>query len=264
MMRQQTAIEFLSTYSFAIFALSLVLITAVTISLSIGSVAPVYSACNIQPLITCQQSLLTYNSVGSYFTYLLIFRNNLGFYLSFPQNAINLTMSGLASGANVLNPGSCSPSLAPQGSQVICIVKVNGKSQVKQGVNTYTQFHVYYSLCTSSNTLTCTSTSNSYAVTGYSFQTLSPPYSNLYNITITSANGLVVINGESYLSNAVVYLAGGSGIPYTMYAQPNAGYRFTSWSSSGGASLSTTSQANTVLTLTNNGNVVASFCQLPC
>jgi hypothetical protein len=264
MMRQQSAIEFLSTYSFAIFALSLVLVTAVTISLSIGTVAPVYSACNIQPLITCQQSLLTYNSVGGYFNFLLIFRNNLGFLLQFPSaNAINLTLTGVAGGANAVNFGGCSPTTAPQGTLVICTVKVPGTSQVKQGSNTYTQFRINYNLCTSAynslygNYLPSCPSNTVYTVTGYSFQTLSPPYTNLYNLSISSLNGIVIINGESYLSGTNIYLTGGT---YNLYAQPNVGYHFISWNGVGSLLPSNAvAHQNTTFTFTTSGNIIVIF-----
>jgi hypothetical protein len=259
-LRQQSAVEFMTTYSFAIFVLSLVLITVVTVSLSIGVSAPVYSSCNIQPLITCQQSLLTYNSVNG-FKYLLIFRNNLGFLLQFPSNAINLSTTGFSSSPNALTAGSCSPSNAVQGSQVICMVHVNGKSNVKQGTNTYTQFHIYFYICQSVSTCTYNS-SNFYSVTGYSFQTLSSPLTNLYNVIITSSNGLVVLNGESYLNNSVIYLPGGSGITYSLYAQPNVGYHFTTWTLSGSGSWLTPNAiqtANVILNLNSNATVTATF-----
>jgi hypothetical protein len=219
--------EFLTTYSFAIFTISLVLIAAVTISFSVGTNAPVYSSCSIQPLITCQQSLLTYNSVGGYFNYVLVFRNNLGFGLQFPANSINLTLSNLISGASTNNLGKCAPYLAASGSQIICNVKVVGKSQVKQGANTYTQFKISYGLCTNQSVISCSA--NSYLVTGYSFQTLSPPFTNLYNVTIASPNGIVVINDEPYLNNTVVPLTSGS---YTVSPQPNANTQFLGWTGS--------------------------------
>lgn len=251
--RQQSAVEFISTYSFAIFIIAIITATAMSISLSIGTTPPVYSSCSIQPLITCQQSLLTYNSVGGYFTFVLVFRNNLGFMLQFPTtNAINLTAGTIASGSKSTVSGSCYPTLAAQGSQVVCIVKVNGKTQVKQGANTYTQFHIYYNLiCSSCNANAL------YNATGYSFQSVSPPYNNLYNVTVASSNGVVVINGESYLNNTLVYLSTGT---YSLYAQPNVGYHFTSWNVIGsGLSISTNSLANTILTLNSNGNVIARF-----
>ena len=255
-LKQQSAVEFISTYSFSMFIISLMLVAATTISLSLGSgTAPVYSTCSIQPLIYCQQSLLTYNSVGGYFTYILAFRNNLGFLLQFPANALNLTTSSLVSSGSRIQMGSCAPTIAPQGSQVICIATVAGRSQVKQGASLYTQFRLTYGLCSNQSVSTCTS--NTYSATGYSFQTLSPPTSNLYSISVSSSNGIVVVNGQSYLNNTVVYLTGGA---YTLYAQPNSGYHFISWSWTGsGSSLSTTSASNTILTLNSNGNVVVVF-----
>lgn len=257
-LRQQSAIEFLSTYSFAIFIISLVLVAALAISISIGSNAPVYSTCTIQPLITCQQSLLTYNSVGGYLNFVLIFRNNLGFLLQFPVNAINLTLAKSTTGANAISFGACSPKLAGQGSQVICIVKVSGKAQLKQGANTYTQFRLTYGLCTNQTQASCTA--NTYQATGYSFQTLSPPYTNLYNVSIQSSNGVVIINGQSYFNNSVIYLPGGPVVaPYIIYAQPNSGKAFTSWTPGGGVALTSASTQNTFMTISANGNLIATF-----
>jgi hypothetical protein len=255
-LRQQSAIEFISTYSFAIFMISIILVAATTISLSIGFTAPVYSSCSIQPLITCQQSLLTFNSVGNYFTYIILFRNNLGFVLQFPANALNLTATGISGSARAVYNGICAPTLAAQGSQVLCKVKVGGPSNIKQGANTYTQFHIYYGLCTNQTESTCTS--NNLNITGYSYQTLSPPLTNLYNISVSSQNGLVVVNGQSYFNSSTVYLPSGS---YNLFAQPSTNYHFVSWTwnGPGATTLSTNSVANTVLTLNSNGNVIVLF-----
>jgi hypothetical protein len=289
MMRQQSATEFVSIYSFAIFVISIMLVIAATLSSAVGSsTSPVYSTCTIQPLIPCQQTILTYNGAvppSGQFTFVLAFRNNLGFLLEFQQtNAINLTASGLTSGhPNTM--GTCNPLLAAQGSQVICIVTVNGRSQINQGANTYTQFRLYYGLCTNqsstscsfsgaycANTLTgnflyygssCTYGSGGantviiipYSATGYSFQTLSGPYYDLYSIGITSPNGIVVINGQPYLNNAIVYLTSGS---YSLYAQPSAGYRFAGWNEIGpGVSVSSNSLSNTILTLGSGSSIPA-------
>ncbi len=256
MPRQQAAVEFIATYSFAIFIISLMLVAATAISMALNSsTAPVYSTCNIQPLLNCQQSLLTYNSLGSYhyLTFVLVFRNNLGLVMQFPPNAINLTTAEVLASGKPSGAGSCSPTIADQGSQVVCITTLPGTTQLKQGANTYTQFSLHYSLCTSQSRSSCGSTL--YSATGYSFQTLSPQQSSLYNFSISSPNGIVVINGQSYFDNSIVYLTGGS---YLLYAQPNAGYTFNSWNGLL-SSIANPSVPNTVLTANANGNVVAFF-----
>jgi hypothetical protein len=254
-LKQQSAIEFITTYSFAIFMISLILVAAVSVSLSLGSTPPVASTCSIQPLIPCQQTLLSYNSVGSYFTFIVMFRNNLGYLLQFPANAINLTVTGLATGASQLTPGTCYPKIAGQGSQVLCKIKISGASQVKQGSNVYTQFHIFFGLC--SNSIASSCSSNTYNATGFSYQSLSGPYSNLYNLTISvpGQNGIVLINGQSYFDGSVVYLIGGT---YTLYPQPNNNYHFVSWSNTI-VPISSTTQPNAILTMNNNGNVISNF-----
>jgi len=254
-LRQQSAVEFITTYSFAIFIVSVILVAALTISLSLGATPPISSTCSIQPLIPCQETLLSYNSVGGYFTFIVIFRNNLGYLLQFPSNAINLTATGFANGAQQVNPGACYPTVAGQGTQVLCSIKISGTPQVKQGTNVYTQFHIFFGLCTSQLAASCTS--NTYNVTGFSYQGLSGIYSNLYNLTVSvpGQNGIVVINGQSYFNNSVIYLVSGT---YTLYAQPNTNYHFVSWSNTV-VPISTTAQPNSILTLNNNGNVLALF-----
>jgi hypothetical protein len=257
-MRQQSAVEFMTTYSFAIFTIALVLVAVSMVSLSLGTSPPVYSTCNLQPLVTCQQTLLTYNSVGGYFNFVLIFRNNLGFVMQFPSNAITMTLSKTVTTGSVVNSGGCSPANVPQGSQAICIVNAIGTSQVKQGADTFTQFRIQYALCTNQSSSSCAG--GTYNATGYSFQSLSPPYSNLYTVSLSSANGVVVINGESYFNNAVLYLTGGQYISaYSVYAQPNTGYGFYGWTPGGGVTLSSASAQNTLMSISSSGTLSANF-----
>ncbi len=258
-LRQQSAVEFISTYSFAIFIIALILVSVSAVALTFSSTPPIYSSCSIQPLIPCQQTLLTYNSPGGYFTFILEFRNNLGFVLQFPDNAINLSTATLATGVKPVSGGTCTPTLAAQGAQTLCRVRIyTSLPSIRQGANIYTQFHIYYGLCLNQTVTTCTA--NTYSMTGYSYQTLSPPTSNLYNITVSSQNGLVVVNGLPYFNSSVVYLTSGS---YTLYAQPSVNYHFVSWSWGGsGTPLSSTTSVNTIFTanaLYSNANVIALF-----
>jgi hypothetical protein len=256
LLRQQSAVEFLITYSFAIMVLSMVLVSAYLIANAYATKVPISSTCTINPLLTCQQSILTYNSVGQYFNYLLLFRNNLNFVIQFPANALNLTTTGLTTAGKQITFGNCVPNVVAIGSQVICQAKISGASLVKQGTNEYAQFQFAYNLCSSSNTLTCSSSSPYYS-TGYSFQTLSPAITNLYNITIKSYNGIVLINGQSYFNNSVLYLVSGT---YNLYGIPTSGYSFVSWTWNGpGTPISPTSSQNSILTLVSNGNIIAQF-----
>ena len=126
-LRQQTAVEFLFTYSFAIFMVTIILALAAALSFYAGSTPPIYSTCSIQPLIPCQQTILTYNAVTQRSVYTLIFRNDLGYVMNFSNaNQINLTFTELASGTIIHPPGTCYPTLADEGAEVICKVVVNG------------------------------------------------------------------------------------------------------------------------------------------
>lgn len=253
-LRQQTAVEFLTTYSFAIFIISIMLVTAAAISLSYGTTPPIYSSCSIQPLITCEQSILTYNSAVPQFTYTLLLRNQLGFVMRFPaSNAINFTATGIANRTKLVAYGACSPLVVPQGSQAICIVKAKAISQVKQGSTSFSQFVLAYSICTNQTASSCSTT---YNATGFSYQTLSQAYTNLYNVTVQAYNGLLVINGQTYLNNSQIYLTSGS---YIAYGQPSVGYGFQSlqWTGTGGWT-ETTSQTNTVV-VASSGNIIVKF-----
>ena len=256
-LRQQSAIEFLSTYAFAIFIISLVLVAAFTISVSVGSTAPVYSSCNLQPLLICQQSLLTYNSVTKAFNYIIVLRNDLGFSLQFPSaNAINLTVLKLSGGNGGFNLGKCSPLFVGQGSQAICQVAVTGQPQSKQGATSYAQFSLFYQLCTGLNSSTCGNTI--YSATGTSYQSLSQGVTNLYNVIVTSSNGVMIINQEPYFNNTAVYLTSGS---YTVYAQPSSGFNYISTSWSGGSLGVCTPPATgcNTISVSSNGNLIAIF-----
>ena len=75
-----------------------------------------------------------------------------------------------------------------------------------------------------------------------------------YTVTITAgSNGSVSLNGEQQI--------GASGIDIT--ATPDAGYKFSNWTVTGGASVASTTDATTKVTATGAGTVTAHFEQIP-
>lgn len=99
---------------------------------------------------------------------------------------------------------------------------------------------------------------NCWTVTGWSsgsWSTYTPPVvETTYKVTIgAEANGSVSPNGDQQI--------GASGIDVT--ATPNNGYKFANWTTTGGASVASTTDVTTKVTATATGTVTAHFEPIP-
>lgn len=253
-MKQQSAVEFLTVYSFALITLTFMLTISFLISSSVTPQTTLYSQCNIEPLMPCEEALISYNAVG-FSTYTLLFRSDINYVLYFPQNALNLTTTGVGVPGTLHTFGNCYPQYASLYTQVICIANVPGATHPSYGDDVDSPFSLTYNLCNSYLPGSCQS--GNYLTTGYSIESLSPAYTKLYLLGLQSYNGIILLNGAPYPGGSQLYLVSGN---YIVYAKPNSGYYFEKWSvSSGTSNVVPSSAQNAILVLNSNSNVVATF-----
>ena len=257
-MKQQAALEFMVTYAWAIVVISL-FIVFVFIEANAGKpTSYVPSTCNIQPLLPCEDSLIVYNSL--YPKYYIVFTNGLGSVMNFPLNAINIsyTSTGILS-SNTLktyrNLGACSPSVAYPGASVLCNVSIKGLYKLKVGSSDTVDFILNYSICSTSNVLSCTP--GYYKSSGYSTQGVVGQGIRLEYLTFnTGSKGTIVLNGVIYLSGTSTYLQSGN---YVIYAQPSPGKSFSLWTVNSPSVVASSTTQNTILTLDSNADLNAQF-----
>jgi len=247
-MKQQSAVEFIMTYSWAIIAISLFVVVVIVLSDARPPQNYLQSTCSIQPLLPCTDSLLAYSSAGS-LQYYMVFVNQLGTTVFFPGNSINVTLS-IVGGRSVYSLGSCSPNLASEGAAVLCTAAISSNLKPGPGSSQIVDFALNYSTCLTSNAITCAK--SYYKSSGYSLQDISPSGTGMDLVTF-SANrgGTIVLNGVTYFSSTVTYLPSGN---YVIFGQPAAGTSFNSiaWSVNSPSSVVTPSSQNTVLVLSSN------------
>ena len=63
-LKQQSALEFLVTYSWAFMVIALFTVSVFVLTDTKAPLAYLQSSCNIQPLLPCGETLLVYNSVS--------------------------------------------------------------------------------------------------------------------------------------------------------------------------------------------------------
>lgn len=257
-LKQQSALEFIVTYSWALIIISLFIVSILVISDTKAPITYLQSSCSIQPLFPCTESLLTYNAVNSVvpFKYYLIFTNQLGSVIYFPQNSINLTTSNLGKNGVQHNIGNCTPAFASQGATVLCRANIPSTLKPNIGTQVIANFVLNYSICTSNTIKSCAP--GYYKSSGYSVQNIAPTGISLNNISfVTNPGGTIVINGAIYFSGTSAFFTTGN---YIIYAQPPAGKKFTSWSiASPSSTVLSTSSQNTIMTVSSNAVLTATF-----
>jgi|GEM_PF-1777120 hypothetical protein len=253
-LKQQSALEFIMTYSWAFIIMSLFVVSVVVLSGSRPPSTYLGSSCNIQPLLPCVESLLSYNSIGK-LQYYVVFTNQLGLVLHFPANALNVSSESLGgfSGSSI---GNCTPSFAGRGSTVLCTANI-GNAKPSVGTQTMLTFEINYSLCNSNAKNSCQP--GIYKTSGFSTQGVASSNTNLDNVTFITnpSTSTIMLNGVTYFNGISAYLPSGS---YSLFAAPSAGLYFSAWSiSSPTSTLSSTTTTNTTLTLKSNAVVTAVF-----
>lgn len=253
-MKQQSALEMLVVYSWALLLIGLFVALALVMSGSSRAVDYLPGTCSIQPLIPCIETLVTGRSATSNITFTVEFINQLGITMQFPaSDAINLSVNNLGISGTGNFYGACNPQIAGSGARVICTVSIPGTVQPPIGSQTSSTFSISYSLCNSGS-----SCSTGYVSTGQSVQQLVPGTVKLYYVTIAASpsTGSVELNGIRYYTGTRVLLVPAK---YTVFAVPPAGYHFSSWSITSPSTLASTAVQNTTLAVQANATLTATF-----
>src|SRR5271154_7234717 len=125
MPKQQAAVEFIITYSWAILIISLFVVLVLIISDIRPPQDYLQSTCNIQPSLPCIESLLAYNATSP-LQYYVVFSNQLGAVLYFPSSSISLNTGATGGSGTSTFLGNCTPSFASEGATVLCRARVSG------------------------------------------------------------------------------------------------------------------------------------------
>ncbi|MGC9190663.1 MAG: hypothetical protein ACP5FR_01995 [Candidatus Micrarchaeia archaeon] len=255
-MKLQSALEFIVTYSWEIIIIALFVASVFVLG---GSKSPGYyvsSSCYITPLITCTQSVLTYNSVAP-MRFALVFKNTLGSAMFLPYNSINVTASGVGASSASHFFGSCYPSHLFSGQEALCLVDIPSSVKPAVGTQVTVPFKLSYYLCDGPTSTQCTG--SEYQTSGYSTQLVAPSSISIYSLSMNSSTkgAYIAVSGVSYPVNSTAFFVSNK---YTIYARPPTGYAFSSWSiSSLGSFLSSTTSQTTTLTLSSNATIIANF-----
>ncbi|MCL4411455.1 hypothetical protein M1329_00760 [Candidatus Marsarchaeota archaeon] len=256
-MKQQSALEMLVVYSWAILLIGIFVALALVISGSTKPSGYLPGTCSIQPLLPCAETLLTGYSSSAPISFIMEFVNQLGVTMEFPANAINLTVTNLGSSGTNSYYGSCNPSKAANGAHIICKVEVPGTTEPAVGSQSSALFAISYDLCASSGACT-----GPYISTGTSTQSLMASQFALAYVTLSASPnvGHIVINGLNYYTGTEAVLVSGK---YTVYGSPPSGYAFSSWTAGGNVIVSAQNSQNTTATVTGNGTLSANFVTAP-
>lgn len=253
-MKQQAAVEFIITYSWAILAISIFVITVFLLS---GTRPPqnyIQSTCSIQPLIPCTESLLGYNYNGP-MQYYVVFKNELGSVLYFPSNSINVTVANIGSSGSSHSLGDCVPNFASEGSTVLCSAAIGWNPKPSIGSRQIMDFVIAYNICGTDSAASCEK--GLYKSSGYSIQGVAPVGISINNVefsTDPASSGVIVLGGIVYFDGTSAYMASGN---YIIYAQPGSEFKFSSWGAN--APVADHGSQNTTLILTSNAVVSANF-----
>ncbi len=258
-MKEQSAIEMITTYSWAILIIAIVI---AIILILIGFKPPsdyLQSECNIDPLLPCVDTLLVYNSTGP-MEYTIIFKNDLGRSINISSNGFNLTTTNIGRSTGTNNYlGNCTPEYVTSGGEVMCRVNITGPVKAAVGTSTTTPFNFEYKICSSSSK--CGDTV--YKTTGYSTQIVAPTGISFLELNFqTYPNiGSISVNGVPYASGTTQFFIKGE---YSLFASPPSGYVFYSsnpgWKSSPSSlKIGNPYNQSTNLTIENSGTIYAYY-----
>ncbi len=143
--KAQSALEYLSVYSWALILMMLVILLFFLLSSKPSATTYSPSYCYISSGFPCYQLIVGTNSIGS--TVIATFTNDLGKTVYFAQsNTFYVKLLSTAAYA----PGLCTPSTANPGSAITCVAYINGISP-QFGQQLEPQFFFNYSECFSVN-----------------------------------------------------------------------------------------------------------------
>ncbi len=248
MAKAQSAVEFLTTYSWAFLVLGLFVVAILSVVSLPSKSTPTYlpQSCYISPSFPCSQALLLTNSTATNF--MLIFQNNVGTTLYFPPNSLLFVPSFYT---NTTYKGRCIPQNALVGSSITCNATLPGYS-ISAGTQVNPKFTLSYQICTSK----CTA--QVYNTSGTAVAVVSPYKSFVYTVQLLTSptNGHIALNGVQYANGAnVVFVLGST---YSVYALPPSSNTFYSWTASANVMLSGSTQSATANAV-GPGTLTATF-----
>ncbi len=250
-MKSQSALEFLTTYSWAFLILGIFVVSVATIVSipSTGTLTYAPQSCYITTQLYCVQALIMSNSISTEFVAML--DNNLGTRIGF-ASANSFSVVPSYSSSATYN-GICTPQNAGSGALITCTATVPGG--VTFGTQLNPRFSLSYQVCSP----TCTAPV--YETSGEAISTAVPYAQLLFTVHLVTSPtaGNISVDGAEYANGAnVVWVYG---IKHQIYAVPPAGpYAFGSWSYSSNLTLGGSSQSTTV-SGTGTGTLTASFVQ---
>ena len=238
-MKAQSAIEYLTIFAVAILILAIVL-AAVGVSIP-NSSSSTPATCYLSPQLNCLQLIFADNGITS--EGIVIFTNNVGQTLSFPTNGFVFEPSSIQK----FYTGTCLPSKAVEGSEIVCTAGVSGYNP-STGTQLQSRFQILYDICQGSS---CANANTNITGTGVVYVT--PASADIYQIQLLDTNnqGNITVDGVPYPSNTFLYFIGQT--HYSIYADPLSGNTFTAWTTSGGAVVSGTGSRATTAYATSNG-----------
>ncbi|MGC8538214.1 MAG: InlB B-repeat-containing protein [Candidatus Micrarchaeia archaeon] len=258
-LKQQSAVEMLITYSWAMLIIALFVSMIFVLSFSKPASSYIQSSCNIEPALPCAEAIATAAGSTHPIEYIVLFSNNLGAPIYMPSNSFTATTTGLGVSGIAVWTGNCTPTLAPQGSLILCKASISGSTAPPLGSLLTDSFNINYGICSSGSISSCSAAV--YKSTGTSEEDFLSADINIHNVTLydSPSAGHISLNGVIYPNNTHVLELPGK---YQIYAVPPAGYAFSSWSASN-VILSSASQQYTNMTVSSNGTITANFVSSP-
>ncbi|MGC8622940.1 MAG: InlB B-repeat-containing protein, partial [Candidatus Micrarchaeia archaeon] len=257
--RQQSALELLTTYSWAFLIIAIFIAAVVVLNGSRPPSTYLQATCNIDPAFPCAQAAISgYNSIEP-ITFTVLFTNDLGAIIEFPSNALNVTLTNVGEAGTNSYLGNCYPQIALQSDVIRCIANIPGTKTPPTGSQVGVNFNIKYAICKSAVQSSC---SGIYKTTGYALQSISPPGTGIYKVSFITnpQSGKIFVNNIGYANGTSAFLVGGK---YTIFALPPLGYYFSAWSiSSTSSSLSSLTSSNTTLSLFSNSTIMATFSKV--
>ena len=249
--RQQSAIELLTTYSWAFLIIGLFLALVFVFSLSQPVTNYFPGSCSILPQLPCSQAFLSSAGPSSPVIQTVVFMNNLGTAIMFTANAFNASTTGIST-QRVSGLGNCIPKLALPNDKVTCEAEIDGAQATPAGTYVDTNFYITYEFCNGDYIGTCIN--KIYKTSGSAAQTFGFEKSQTFilNFTTTNSIGFIDVNGIPYASNTAADVQAGD---YTLYAAPPDGYVFSSWNVIPSNDILDSVLQNTILILPQNAMI---------
>ena len=256
--RQQSAIEMLITYSWAMLIIALFVSMIFVLSFSRPASSYIQSSCNIEPSLPCAEAIATAASSTKPIEYTVLFSNNLGTAIYMPSNSFTATTTGLGVAGIVTWTGNCTPNFAPEGSLVLCKVAISGATAPPLSSLLSNSFAIRYGICNTNSVSSCSSAV--YTSTGTSEEDFLSANIGIHSIMLYTSPGTghLSLDGVVYSNGTRILELPGK---YQIYAVPPAGYAFSSWAVSNNTLASALQYTN--MTITANGSVTANFVSSP-